>query len=203
MELVTLIAGAATVLSTTQLLPQVQRVYRVGSVAGLSMTWAIAGVALNLGWIAYRWSLELWVGLASPIVASVLYLVLLLTLLKPRAESLSAIGISAIGFAAAIGSAVAGGWIAVGVLLGAGSAVHILPSVWAAFRSPEPHAVSTVMWGIALTQAVLWAVFGWATGDSIHLLYGLATAPGAAVILGRCSYTRRRLAREIEATAPA
>jgi predicted membrane protein len=193
MDLVTLAAGAATLLSTWQLVPQVRRLRQVGSVDGLSIIWALVGICLNLGWIGYRWSQEIWLGLLSPIIAFVLYLVLFAMIVGARRENLLAITVSSSAFAAVVASAVLGGWVAVGVLLGAGSIVHIWPSVWAAFRSPAPLAVSPGTWAIGLSQAILWGLYGWGSHDSIHLIYGLATAPGAAAILGRSLFVRRRL----------
>ena len=192
MDLVTLTAGAAAMLSTWQLVPQLMRLRSVGSVAGLSVTWALVGVCLNLGWVGFRWSNEIWLGLLSPIVASVLYLAPFVMIVGARKENALVIAISSSAFVTAVASAILGGWVAVGILLGVGSTVHIWPSVWAAFRSPAPLAVSPSTWAIGLSQAMLWALYGWGSNDSIHLLYGLATAPGAAAILGRCLFLRRK-----------
>ncbi|MCP4967740.1 MAG: hypothetical protein GY926_21215 [bacterium] len=192
MDLVTLAAGAATLLSTWQLVPQVRRLRSVGSVAGLSVTWALVGVCLNLGWVGYRWSQEIWFGLLSPVIASLLYLALLAMIVGARKENVLVIVGSSCAFIAAVASAILGGWVAVGVLLGVGSTVHVWPSVWALFRAPAPRAVSPGTWAIGLGQAILWALYGWGSHDSIHLLYGLATAPGAGTILGRCLFLRRR-----------
>jgi hypothetical protein len=117
-----------------------------------------------------------------------------------RRENLLAIVVSSSAFAAVVASAILGGWVAVGVLLGAGSVVHIWPSVWAVFRSPAPIAVSPGTWAIGLSQAILWGLYGWGSHDSIHLIYGLATAPGAAAILGRYLFVRRRLKAALLAT---
>ena len=201
MDLITFTAGAATFLATLQLVPQLHRVRSFDSVAGLSAMWTVVGTVLNLGWIGYRWSQELWIGLVSPVVATTLYLTLCIMIVGARRKNRLAIAVSTVAFGGVVVSAVLGGWIAAGLLLGAGSAVHIWPSVWAAFRSPDPKAVSMSMWAIGFGQAVLWAVYGWGSGDSIHLLYGLATAPGAAAIVGRCLYTRSRVRATTEVAA--
>lgn len=203
MDLVTLSAGAATFLSIWQLVPQVRRVRAVGSIEGLSVTWAVVGFALNLGWVGYRVSQEMWLALASPVVALGLYLALFVMILGSRNQHIFAGVVSLAAFALAIGSAMMGGWVAVGLLLGAGSLVHLSPSVWAAYRSPSPVALSVGAWAIALSQALLWTAYGWGSGDSIHLIYGLATAPGAAAILGRCLYTRHMARRAAAGVAVA
>lgn len=195
MDPITFAAGAATVLSAAQLIPQVTRARALSSVAGLSVSWTVVGACLNLGWLGYRWSEGIWLGLISPTVALALYIVLFAMIVGHRHHNVIAIVGTAVAFAGVLVGAVLNGWVAVGAMLAAGSIVHLWPSIWAAYRSHEPMAVSATTWAVGLAQAVLWGFYGWGTGDSVHLLYGAATAPATLAILIRVVYVRLRLRR--------
>ncbi len=197
MDPITFVAGAATVLSAGQLIPQVSRARALSSVAGLSASWTVVGACLNLGWLGYRWSEGIWLGLISPTIALMLYVLLFAMIVGHRHHNVIAIVATAVAFAAVVVSAVLSGWVAVGAMLASGSVVHLWPSLWAVYRSKEPTAVSVTTWIVGLTQAVLWGVYGWGTGDSVHLLYGIATAPATLAILGRVVYVRIRSRRAV------
>jgi hypothetical protein len=197
MDPITFAAGAATVLSAGQLIPQLLRAKALSSVVGLSVAWTVVGACLNLGWLGYRWSEGIWLGLISPSVALVLYVMLFAMIAGHRHHNVIAIAVTAIAFASVMVSAVLSGWVAVGAMLAAGSVVHLWPSLWAAYRSAEPDAISATTWAVGLTQATLWGIYGWGTGDSVHLIYGLATAPTTLAILIRVAYVRIRSRRRI------
>ena len=81
-----LLTGVAVVLALTQPVPQVVRVLRVGSVAGVSGATTWLGFAINAGWLAYGAAQ----GLLPVLVLSLAYVVVNLlvdlayTLFDPR-----------------------------------------------------------------------------------------------------------------------
>ena len=185
-------AAAATALSAWQLVPQVTKTRRVASTVGLSPAWAVFGVILNVGWVAYRWSRELWPALVSPVAGLVLYLVLVVLIVRSgRAMWWALAGAGVMGASLGVGAAI-GGWVAFGLCLGAWSAVQVGPSVWTAFRTADLSAVARGMWLIGLAQAAAWGHYGLVTGDLALVVYGGVTGSGSAIILARCSYTQRR-----------
>ena len=191
MNAVTLSAGMATLLSAGQLVPQVVKARRVTSTAGLSPSWAIMGIAINAGWVAYRWSQELWIGLLSPTIACVLYVGVLWLIASSwrsqwRGWVLGSLVAVSLTLAATFGS-----WGLVGGLLGFWSGVQVGPAVWAAYRSPGPHGIAVGVWVIGAIQALLWAYYGWANRDVALMAYGVVLVTGSWAILVRYWMTRR------------
>lgn len=191
MDATTISAGLATLLSAGQLVPQVAKARRLRSTEGLSPSWAMMGITINAGWVAYRWSQELWIGLLSPTIACVLYAsVLWLIASSWRGQwrgwvlgSLVAVSLTlAAGF---------GNWGLVGGLLGIWSGLQVGPAVWAAYRSPGPHGIAIWVWIIGAIQASLWAYYGWANEDAALLAYGVVVVIGSLAILVRYRMTRR------------
>ena len=182
----------ATVLAAGQLIPQVVKLRRVGTSVGISPTWALLGVAINGGWVLYRWSQELWLGIPSPAMAAVLYAVTLFMVnrLEPRMRA-SRFAAVALG-GSLCGAAAAGGWVAMGVVLAASSAVQIAPSLWAAFRSANPHAIAPEVWMIGIAQALLWGHYGWWRSDIPLMVYAATTSMASAVMLARYVLATRR-----------
>ncbi len=185
METVGFAAGAATVLSAWQLVPQMAKSMRTQSTTGLSPTWAAIGGMVNIGWFGYRWSQELWLSLFSPAIAATLYFGLLWLVLRfaPQRRSVHA---AVFGVALSLAAAGAsGGWPLVGTVLGLWAAVQITPAVWSAHRARGPLAIAPGLWIVGLSQALLWGYYGTAVGDSALVLYGITVGTGALTILLR------------------
>lgn len=190
-------ASMATVLAATQLLPQVLRLRRDRTTSGLSPTWALLGVSINVGWILYRWSQELWWGIPSPVIAASLYLATLVMInrLEPRMRWAKFAAIALLG--AFTGAAAAGGWLAVGTLLAVSSGAQAAPLLWTAFRSHELRGVAPEVWMIGLTQAFLWGHYGWWHGDMALMVYAATTATVSVTMLSRYAYVRRLAAASV------
>ncbi len=187
-------ALVATFLAAIQVLPQVLKMRRVGKSAGLSPTWALLGVSINAGWVLYRWSQELWLGIPSPAIAAGLYLITLVMInrLQPKMRWAR---LAAVGLAGSLGgAAAAGGWLAVGTVLAISSGAQAAPSLWAAYRCHDHCGVAPEVWLIGLAQAVLWGHYGWWHGDVALMIYGATSATTATAMLARYSYVKRSLA---------
>ena len=202
METVAFVAGAATVLSAWQLMPQLARSLRVRSTAGLSPAWAAIGVIINVGWGAYRWSQELWLSIFSPVIAAVLYMCLLYLVLQssPRRRS---VYVALAGVTCSLGlTGAVGGWPLIGTALGLWGGVQIAPAVWSAFRTGQPLAIAPGLWIIGLAQAALWGYYGHAVGDAALTLYGITMSTGSVAILLRFAARHRALPSSSRSATP-
>lgn len=185
-------AGAATVLAAWQLVPQVTKLRGTAAPTGLSPTWAALGIVTNCAWLLYRSSQGLWLGLPSPAIAAVLYVVTLGLIARPTGGMFTARMVTlltAVGLAAA---GMTGGWTLLGTVLGCSGVAQAAPSVWAAFRSSHPRGIAPGLWLIGLAQAMLWGHYGWVHTDAALVLYGCTTTGMAIVILARYHYTVRK-----------
>lgn len=187
-------AGVATVLAAVQLIPQVVKLRRGGSSAGISPTWALLGASINGGWVLYRWSQDLWLGIPSPAMAGILYAVTLVMVsrLEPRLRP-SKFAAVALG-GSLCGAAAAGGWLAMGVVLALSSAFQAAPLLWTAFRTAAPSAIAPQVWLIGLTQAVLWGHYGWWKADVPLIVYAIVSSVASVAMLARYAHAGRRLA---------
>jgi uncharacterized protein with PQ loop repeat len=190
-------AAAATLLAATQLMPQVVKLRRDRTSSGLSPTWALLGVSINVGWVMYRWSQELWWGIPSPVIAACLYLATLIMInrLEPRMQRPMFAATALLG--ALTGAAAAGGWLAVGTLLAVSSGAQAAPLLWTAFRSHELSGVAPEVWMIGLTQACLWGHYGWWHGDVALMAYAATSAAVSVAMLARYAYVRRVAAASV------
>ena len=186
-------AAVATVLAAVQLIPQLVKLRRVGSSAGISPTWALLGASINGGWVLYRWSQELWLSIPSPAMAAVLYATTLVMVsrLEPRLRP-SKFAAVALGGSLA-GAAAAGGWLAMGVVLALSSAFQAVPLLWTAFRSAHPNAIAPQVWLIGLTQALLWGHYGWWQADVPLIVYAVTSSLASVAMLARYAYAGRQL----------
>lgn len=181
-------------LAAIQLVPQVIRLRGLGSAAGISPTWALLGASINSGWVLYRWSQELWLGIPSPLIAASLYIVTLVMIgrLHPKMRWAKFAAVALVG--SLCGAAAAGGWLAVGTVLALSSGAQAAPSLWIAFRTRNPIGVAPQVWMIGLTQALLWGHYGWWYGDTALMLYAATTAVASTAMLVRFAHVSRRLA---------
>jgi uncharacterized protein with PQ loop repeat len=184
-------ASLATLLAAIQLLPQVLKLRRDRTTAGLSPTWALLGVSINVGWVSYRWSQELWLSIPSPVIAAGLYLATLMMIddLEPRMQWGRFVAIALLGVLSGAGAA--GGSLAVGTVLALSSGAQAAPLLWRAFRSRELGGVAPTVWMIGLTQACLWGHYGWWHTDVALMVYAATTAVVAVAMLARYAHVRR------------
>jgi uncharacterized protein with PQ loop repeat len=194
MNAATISAAVATILAAIQLVPQVIRLRRSGNVAGISPTWVLLGASINSGWVMYRWSQQLWLGIPSPAIAAALYIVTLVMIsrLHPRMRGAKFAVVALVG--SLCGAAAAGGWLAVGIVLALSSGAQAAPSLWVAFRTHNPIGVAPQVWMIGLTQAVLWGHYGWWHGDAALMVYATTTAVASTAMLARFAHVSHRLA---------
>ena len=176
-------AAVATVLSVVMLLPQVVRLFRTKRTGGLSVAWLSVGVALNAWWLAYCVANHYWLllPLQSGLVLQQAVALGYLVHLAPVPARRVVLPMGAMAMAGGV-VAVTGGWIALGVALGAAYAVQLTPAVVAIYRAADPDGVSPTTWWLTGVEAAAWGGFGVAVVDVGVLVYA-SSGPLAAVLL--------------------
>lgn len=188
MSLVLSIAVAvATVMGAGMIVPQVLRLHRTRTVAGVSGTWVGLGLAMNAWWIAYASSQALWGLLPVSVGALLLYLVI--TMQLARLTGVAGVrgilaGLLGAGAVPAIALA-AGGWGAAGLSIGLAYAIQFSPAVVTALRSVDLSGISPTTWAMAWIEAVIWCTYGSVQADVALVVGGGGGALMASVILVR------------------
>lgn len=189
-----LLANGAVVLATAAtlvlLVPQTVKLIRTRETAGVSSSWPALGLLSNVGWVIYLAHESLWPAVAAPAGAGAGYAVILWALARAGRP----LGPSA-GRGAAFGAVMAsigaiGGWTALGVALGASFAVMLAPSLWVAYRTPDPAGIAPGTWWFGLAEAGLWGFYGWHHADPGIVVYAVVAAAASAAMLARYAATR-------------
>lgn len=185
----------AVVLALTQPVPQIVRLLRTRSTAGVSGPTAWLGLAINTGWMAYGFGQ----GLPPVIVLSLTYVIgyaIIATLLVQGGNR------RGIGAAAGAGVGLAGvatvlGWTALGTVLALTVAVQFLPQVVEAWRSDDLTALAPGTYLVCGLDGLVWGGYGAVVADLPLVLYGVVMVGVAVLVL----VPRRRWARRV-ALAP-
>ncbi len=180
----------ANVMGAGMIAPQVLRLHRLRSVAGLSGTWVGIGVSMNYWWSAYGFAESLWGILPVSITACVLYLVMAIQyfgIVGAAGTRVFLIGL--LGFGAfPLPFLLLDGWETAGVAIGLCYAVQFMPAALSSVRSDDLTAVSPVTWSMAFTEAMIWVIYGLYTGDSALLVGGTGGSLAAGVIIVRLAW---------------
>lgn len=181
----------ATLLAVAFLLPQIVKLARTGNPEGVSSTWPALGAVTNAGWVAYLSSQHLWPSVPSAAIMVLFYTVILFYLAKAGRGLRSPI-VRGIVWAGVLGLILRlGGWHTLGVVLGLAYVVQVTPSVWAAYRSPDPSGIAPSTWWLSVAGAALWMYYGWANADVPIMIFAVTSGVAAALILVRYFITRR------------
>ena len=188
-------ANIAVVLATAStivfLIPQIRKLITTGDSAGVSTTWAALGLVSNIGWFVYMFSQARWIALAAPSFTTIFYAVTLWALARTGRSLNRGLAIG-LGWAGALSLiAVQGGWTALGVVLGLTYAVMVAPSIWAAYRTPDPSGVSPATWSIGAIEGMLWGTYGLFHLDPGIITFGVVQILASLLILTRYYATRR------------
>ena len=79
----------------------------------------------------------------------------------------------------------AGGWAALGALLGVAYGIQVAPCIWSAFRVREPTGIALHTWTLSLVEAALWGAYGLTHSDVPIVLYATIGTMSSAAILAR------------------
>lgn len=185
-----LLTGVAVLLALTQPVPQILRILRTRSTAGVSGPAAWLGFVVNLGWLAYGIAQ----GLLPVAVLSVAYVVgygLIGSLLVRGGDRRGAPVAVAYGLGLAALAGVAG-WTVLGTVLAVTVGVQFLPQVIEAWRSDDLTALAPGTYWVCVLDGIIWGAYGGLVADGPLVLYGVVmVAVAVAVLVPRARWARR------------
>jgi len=185
------VTAFAVVLALTQPVPQVIRVLRTRSVAGVSGATTWLGFTINAAWVAYGVAR----GLLPVAVLSTAYVVgyLLVGVLLVRGGNPKGIGTGALVGAGLAGLAAVGGWVALGTVLALAVAVQFLPQVVEAWTSDDLTGLAPGTYVVSGLDGIVWGGFGLLVSDGPLVLYGVIMCTVAvAVLVPRARWAARQ-----------
>ena len=181
----------AAVLAVPQFLPQLARVRRSGTIAGVSWSWAALTSVNNAAWLAYFALSGFWTALVPAISATVLSGLLAVELARrgggmpKRPMALASVwAVVLLTAAAAFGRTGLGSALAVAFLL------QVTPSVWTVYRSPDTAGVARGTWLLVFGELLCWGVFGIHKADPRLIVLGATGVVASLLVLARVSWPR-------------
>ncbi len=182
---------AAAVLAVPQFLPQLARVRRAGTMAGVSWSWAALTSVNNAAWLGYFALSGFWTALVPAISATVLSGLLAVELARrgggtPKRPAMlaSVWAVVLLTAAAAFGRTGLGSALAVAFLL------QVTPSVWTVCRSRDTAGVSRGTWLLIFGELLCWGVFGIHEADPRLIVLGATGVVASLLVLARVSWPR-------------
>jgi uncharacterized protein with PQ loop repeat len=172
------------VLALAQPVPQLVRVLRRGTVAGLSGSTTWLGFVINAGWCAYGAAEGLW----PVLVLSVAYVLgygavgVLLVRHGDRSGVFDA-SLAVMGGGLLVSFA---GWAALATVLALAVGLQFLPQVRQAWRGGDLSGLAPGTYVVAAVDGVVWGAYGLAVGDGPLVLYGVIMCSVAALVLIPC-----------------
>jgi uncharacterized protein with PQ loop repeat len=180
---------AATCFAVPQFLPQIRKLAATRDTTGLSWSWAALTSVNNAAWLCYFTLARYWTALIPSSSATLLAgtLAVLLTRqgqARPRPAVL--IATWAAMLAAAYGLA---GRTGLGTLLTAAFILQVTPSIWTAYRTPNPTGVSAGTWLLILGELTCWLAFGLHKPDPRLIALGATGVTASTLMLTRIHQT--------------
>lgn len=176
----------ANFLGAGMIIPQAVRLHRRRSTDGVSGLWIGVGASLNLWWLAYGISQDLW-GLIPLSITSVTLYGLIAWLYRSilGRDAVGPLTRGAAAFAWPLAGLLVGGWAGAGVALGAAYCVQFTPAVLAAVRADSLKGLSAWTWIMAGVEGAIWFSYGAVVGDIALTIGGGGGALMSAAILAR------------------
>jgi uncharacterized protein with PQ loop repeat len=170
-------------------IPQLWRLVRGSTAAGVSAaSWWMTCCA-GLLWLPHNWARGEW----SAIAANGLSALCAAAVLGRRATlargDQAALAVP-LAVAGAVGVSVTTGLVALGWIAAALGLVRFLPQALALLRRADPAGVSVWTWLLAATSGGLWFTYGALHGDVVVALPALITLPLTLFILARLTLLR-------------
>jgi uncharacterized protein with PQ loop repeat len=181
----------AACLAVPQFLPQLAKVRRSGTTAGVSWSWAALTSVNNAAWLGYFALSGFWTALVPAVSATVLSGLLAVVLARrdggiPRRPMVLATMWTAVLLAAGatFGRTGLGSALTVAFLL------QVTPSVWTVYRSRDTAGVSQGTWLLIFGELLCWGVFGIREGDPRLIVLGVTGVVASLLVLARVSWLR-------------
>jgi uncharacterized protein with PQ loop repeat len=182
---------AAAFLAVPQFLPQLARVRRARTTAGVSWSWAALTSVNNAAWLGYFALSGFWTALVPAISATLLSGLLAVVLARhgggiPKRPMMLASACAVVLLTAAAVS----GRTGLGSVLAVAFALQVTPSVWMVYRSKDTAGVSRGTWLLIFGELLCWGVFGIHQGDPRLIVLGATGVVASLLVLARVSWTR-------------
>jgi uncharacterized protein with PQ loop repeat len=182
---------AAACLAVPQFWPQLARVRRAGTTAGVSWSWAALTSVNNAAWLGYFALSGFWTALVPAISATLLSGQLATVLARrgggmPRRPLMLVLAWAAVLLTAAL----AFGRTGLGSALAAAFALQVTPSVWTVYRSEDTAGVSRGTWLLIFGELLCWGVFGIHEADPRLIVLGSTGVVASLLVLARVSWPR-------------
>ena len=185
-----LVACTATALAATSALPQLRRLRTTRDLTGVSLAGPAIGAVTEAGWLVYVAQVELWSAAPEPVLMVVANVALAAAICRSGGRLGHAVVVGAAWASALTVVTTAGGWAALGAMLGLAYGVQMSPCVWSAFRVREPTGIAPHRWTMNLVESVLWGVYGLGHAATPIVVYALIGTMSSAAILGRVGIAR-------------
>jgi uncharacterized protein with PQ loop repeat len=191
-SLLTYAPVAAACFAIPQFLPQIRKLAASHDTSGLSWPWVTLTAVNNAAWMAYftlaRYLTALVPSLSVTLLAGLLA-VMLTRRGQAKAKTAAFVGTWALMLAAAGSLA---GRTGLGTLLTAAFILQVTPSVWTAYRTPDPTGVSAGTWLLILGELSCWLAFGVHKSDPRLLILGATGVTASLLMLARIRQASRR-----------
>ena len=180
----------AAFLAVPQFLPQLARVRRAGTTAGVSWSWAALTSVNNAAWLGYFALSGFWTALVPATSATLLSGLLAIVLARRGGVPKRPMMLASAWAAALLAAAAVSGRTGLGSALAAAFLLQVTPSVWTVYRSRDTAGVSRGTWLLILGELLCWGVFGIHEADPRLMVLGATGAVASLLVLARVSWTR-------------
>ena len=181
----------AACLAVPQFLPQLAKVRRSGTTAGVSWSWAALTSVNNAAWLGYFSLSGFWTAIVPAVSATVLSGLLAAVLARRGGGIPKRPMVLAGAWAAVLLAAVAEfGRTGLGSALAVAFLLQVAPSVWTVYRSRDTAGVSRGTWLLIFGELLCWGMFGTYKADPRLILLGATGVVASLLVLARVSWLR-------------
>lgn len=184
MDTAAILGLAGTLVGLVRALPQLIRLLRSRSAAGVSPDTAATSAIVSYGWAVYGlWTAQPFVALATGASGTVFFLVTLFSLRFGRRAG--EVRIAPLWFLVLAGAVLAGNARGLGLVLPVSILVSNLPQVRVAWKEADLSGLSLGTWLLSMSDGLVWGLYSLVTGDTSIMVFALfqLTTSGAIVLL--------------------
>jgi hypothetical protein len=183
---------AATGFAVPQFVPQIRKLAATRDTTGVSWSWAVLTSVNNAAWIAYFTLARYWTALI-PSSSVTLLAGTLAVMLTRRGQARPRPAVLISTWAATLLAAYSlADRTGLGALLTAAFILQVTPSIWTAYRTAHPTAVSAGTWLLIFGELTCWLIFGLHKSDPRLITLAATGVTACALMLTRIHRTSRR-----------
>lgn len=180
----------AAFLAVPQFLPQLARIRRAGTTAGVSWSWAALTSVNNAAWLGYFALSGFWTALVPAVSATVLSGLLAIVLARCGGVQKRPVMLTSAWAVVLVAAAAVSGRPGLGSALAVAFLLQVTPSVWTVYRSRDTAGVSRGTWLLIFGELLCWGVFGIHEADPRLIALGATGVVASLLVLARVSWTR-------------